>query len=82
MLVYIEMKWAAAKIRSVRRAAGLTQRQLAGWLKVSVIQVQHLENSRRKPGGSVMRLLDILAAHVKAGNMSSILSTITKRTEK
>ena len=78
MLVFPEMKWTTANIRKTRIAAGLTQRQLAAWLKVSVMQVQHLENDRRKAGGSVMRLLDILAAHVKAGNVKPILSTIQK----
>jgi DNA-binding transcriptional regulator YiaG len=82
MLVFPEMKWTAAKIRKTRIAAGLTQRQLAAWLKVSVIQVQHLENDRRKAGGSVMRLLDILSAHVKASNVKPILSTIQKGARK
>ena len=82
MLVFPEMKWTAIRIREVRTAAGLTQRQLAAWLKVSVIQVQHLENDRRNAGGSVMRLLDILAAHVKAGNTKPILSAISKQAKK
>jgi len=78
MLVFPEMKWTAATICKMRTDAGLTQKQLAAWLKVSVIQVQHLEHDRRKAGGSVERLLDILAAHVKVGNVKPILSAIQK----
>lgn len=66
------MDWTADKIKRLRAAAGMTQRQLALWLGVTTMQVQHLENERRNPGGPVERLLDILARRVKAGETSAI----------
>ena len=54
------MDWNAQSILQLRHRAGLTQKQLAEWLRVTTKQVKHLENKRRNPSGPVTHLLDIL----------------------
>jgi transcriptional regulator with XRE-family HTH domain len=62
------MEWGAVSILSLRKAAGMTQAQLAGWLGVTIKQVKHLEHQRRNPSGPASRLLDILAQQIGMGN--------------
>jgi transcriptional regulator with XRE-family HTH domain len=59
------MEWGAVNIHGLRKAAGMTQAELAEWLGVTVKQVKHLEHQRRNPSGPASRLLDILAQQVR-----------------
>ncbi len=70
----MQTNWTAVKIQQQRKAAGMTQKQFAEWLGVSVIQVQHLENKRRNPSGPVKRLLDILADRLRSGEFKNVQS--------
>ena len=78
------MQWTADTIVSLRRAAGLTQAQLAGWLGVTIKQVKHLEHQRRNPSGPVTRLLDMLQArlnrtqHPRENNLVQMISSSTR----
>jgi transcriptional regulator with XRE-family HTH domain len=62
------MEWGAGSILSLRKAAGMTQAQLAAWLGVTIKQVKHLEHQRRNPSGPTSRLLDILAQRIGGEN--------------
>lgn len=70
----MKTNWTALKIQQLRKAAGMTQKQFAEWLGVTVIQVQHLENKRRNPSGPVERLLDILTERLRSGEFKKVQS--------
>jgi len=57
--------WTGQKIKQVRKAAGLTQAQLAEWLGVTRMHVSHLEQNVRPPGPQTVRLLCVLSERVK-----------------
>jgi DNA-binding transcriptional regulator YiaG len=52
--------YSAEKVLATRRTLRATQEQYAALLGLSVDQVRSLEQGRRKPAGSVRRLLDII----------------------
>ena len=54
------------KITQLRKAAGMTQGQLAEWLGVTRVHVAHLEGGHRPAGTQTVRLLDILAERVES----------------
>ena len=66
------IEWGASRILALRKHAGMTQAQLAGWLGVSIKQVKYLEHQRRNPSGPTQRLLDILAYHLSYGGVAAI----------
>jgi DNA-binding transcriptional regulator YiaG len=70
----MQTNWMAANIQQLRKATGMTQKQFAEWLGVTVIQVQHLENKRRNPSGPVMRLLNILTERLRSGEFKKVQS--------
>jgi transcriptional regulator with XRE-family HTH domain len=74
--------WTANRIRQLRRAAGLTQTQLADWLGVTPKHVSHLEIGFRPAGPQTVRLLDILAERVKSGEWQATRKTKQKRRAK
>ena len=63
-----DMEWGAVNIHALRKAAGMTQAQLAEWLGVTIKQIKHLEHQRRNPSGPTRRLLDILAQRIGMEN--------------
>ncbi len=67
-----KMNWTANKICKLRKSAGMTQTQLAHWLGVTQVHVAHLESGFRPPGPQTMRLLQVLAERVTAGNGKAV----------
>lgn len=54
-----------ASIRAARKAAGLTQKQLAERLGISFVNISQLENNQRTPNVSTLqRIADALGIHV------------------
>ena len=66
------MSWTANKIRQLRRASGMTQKQFADWLGVTRVHVSHLEGDIRPAGPQTVRLLEILAGRVKSGEWKAV----------
>jgi putative transcriptional regulator len=53
-------RYSAMAVRRTRLTLGATQAQYAALLGVSLDQVRSMEQGRRKPAGSVRRLLDLM----------------------
>ncbi|HUI07267.1 MAG TPA: helix-turn-helix transcriptional regulator [Verrucomicrobiae bacterium] len=66
------MNWTAKKICELRKTADMTQTQMASWLGVTQVHVAHLESGFRPPGPQTMRLLQVLAERVKAGQFKAV----------
>lgn len=56
----------AQDIKSIRERLGLSQRQMANLMGVSVDTLQNWEQNRRKPRGAARTLLLIAARHPEA----------------
>lgn len=54
-----------ANIKAARKAAGLTQKQLADRLGISFVNISQLENNQRTPNlATLQRLADALGIHI------------------
>ena len=70
--IWGKMNWTAKKICELRKTADMTQTQMASWLGVTQVHVAHLESGFRPPGPQTMRLLQVLAERVKAGQFKAV----------
>ena len=55
--------WEAGDVAALRRYLGLTQRQLAKGIGISIATLRNWEQDRRRPRGPARALLRILAKH-------------------
>jgi len=72
--IWGKMNWTANRICKLRKAAHMTQTQLAHWLGVTQVHVAHLESGFRPPGAQTMRLLQVLTERVTTGECKAVQS--------
>ena len=71
--------WTPEKIKQLRKAADITQAQLADFLGVTQKHVTHIEAGFRSAGPQTARLLEVLWRAVKVDAGTGVRSSSQKR---